>query len=122
MPELFPGGKVGFPEHGIQMYIEEVTHTWDNVNGYQTVAQLMAPSVLNANSKAPVVSGRDQLPPNMVEALIEPLRDSPSAPTLPKKVTAPKPRPALPTTPQKKRAANEALTGTGPLNPGGTGL
>ncbi len=100
MPELFPGGKVGFPEHGLQMFIEEVVHTWDTTNGYTTVAKLIAPSVLHVNSKAPVVSGYDKLPPNMVEALIEPIREEGA-----KKVTAPTPRPALPpkhTTPGRK--------------------
>lgn len=91
MPELFPGGKVGFPEHGIQMYIESVTHVWDTTNGYQTMAKLTAPSVLNANATAPVVSGHDQLPPNMVDALIEPIRGE-----VAKKAASPTPRPALP--------------------------
>src|SRR5208283_4037337 len=59
MPELFPGGKVGFPEHGLQMYIESVTHTWDTTNGYSTVANLTAPSVLIANPQAPNVNISD---------------------------------------------------------------
>jgi hypothetical protein len=101
MPELFPGGKVGFPEHGIQMFIESVTHTWDTTNGYQTVAQLTAPSVLQPNSQTPVVGGQT-LPPNMVDALIEPLRDETK-----KKATAPSQRPALPTkTPNRKVQGN----------------
>ena len=73
MPELFPGGKVGFPEHGIQMYIESVTHTWDTTNGYETVAQLTAPSLLAANENSSVMNPQN-LPPNMVDALIEPIR------------------------------------------------
>jgi len=92
MPELFPGGKVGFPAHGIQMFIEEVTHTWDTTNGYQTVAKLVAPSVLYVNEQP--VPNEEQLPPNMVDALIEPLRHE----TKPK-ATAPPQRPALPLTP-----------------------
>lgn len=90
MPELFPGGKVGFPEHGIQMFIESVTHTWDTTNGYQTVAQLTAPSVLQPNAQTPIVGGQN-LPPNMVEALIEPLRGETK-----KNATAPRQRPAFP--------------------------
>lgn len=90
MPELFPGGKVGFPEHGIQMYIEEVTHVWDTTNGYTTVAKLTAPSVLQPNAQTPIVGGQT-LPSNMVDALIEPLRDETK-----KKATAPRQRPALP--------------------------
>lgn len=89
MPELFPGGKVGFPEHGLQMFIESVTHTWDTTNGYQTVAQLTAPSVLYVDGN-PSVQG-DVLPPNMVEALIEPIRGEAKV-----KATAPPQRPALP--------------------------
>ncbi len=73
------------------MFIEEVVHVWDTTNGYTTVAKLIAPSVLHANSKVPVVSGYDQLPPNMVDALIEPIREEGA-----KHVAAPKPRPALP--------------------------
>ncbi len=61
MPELFPGGKVGFPGHGLQMYIDEVTHTWDYTSGFTTQANLSAPSALGRNSK---------LPPNMVRAMI----------------------------------------------------
>ena len=106
MPELFPGGKVGFPEHGLQMYIEEVVHNWDTTNGYTTVAKLIAPSVLHANSKTPVVSGYDQLPPNMVDALIEPIREEGA-----KHVAAPKPRPALP--PKTATHGNVHLTPTG---------
>jgi hypothetical protein len=73
------------------MFIEEVTHAWDTTNGYTTVAKLLAPSVLQPSKKAPVVSGYDELPPNMVEALIEPIREEGA-----EHVTAPKPRPALP--------------------------
>jgi hypothetical protein len=66
MPELYPGGKVGFPEHDLQMYIEEVEHSWSYTDGFTTTASLSAPSVygsLNAGKK---------LPANMVKALIEP--------------------------------------------------
>lgn len=68
MPELFPGGKVGFPDHGLQCYIEEVEHTWDYESGFFTQASLSAPSVLAGASG-------DDLPPNMVvqQALYEPI-------------------------------------------------
>ena len=89
MPELFPGGKVGFPEHGLQMYIEVVTHTWDTTNGYTTVAQLSAPSVLTPPENEQTAVD-NQLPANMVDALIEPLRGE-----VKKKATAPPQRPAL---------------------------
>lgn len=64
MPELFPGGKLGFPDHGLQMYIEEVTHTFDYTGGFTTQAVLSAPSIYGDN--------RRNLPPNMVKAIIEP--------------------------------------------------
>jgi hypothetical protein len=44
MPELYPGGKVGFPDHGIKMFIEEVTHSFDYTGGFTTNATLSAPS------------------------------------------------------------------------------
>ena len=46
MPELFPGGRVGFPDHGFQCYIDSVTHTFDYEQGFTTSAQLEAPSAL----------------------------------------------------------------------------
>lgn len=70
MPELYPGGKVGFPEHGLQMYIEEVTHSWSYESGFTTQAQLSAPSVyVSANGVAQNPLG---LPANMVRAIIKP--------------------------------------------------
>ena len=50
MPELFPGGIVAFPDHGLQCYVEEVVHTGSYTEGFSTVAQLSAPAALkNAN-------------------------------------------------------------------------
>jgi len=110
MPELFPGGKVGFPAHGIQMFIEEVTHTWDTTNGYQTVAKLTAPSVLYVNEKP--APNEEQIPPNMVDASIEPLRDETKA-----KATAPTQRPALPikTNPKTNAENSKAFGGNNPF-------
>jgi hypothetical protein len=68
MPELYPGGKVGFPEHGLQMYIEEVTHTFDYESGFTTAAQMSAPAAMvDANGK-PL---NPNLPSNMPTALLE---------------------------------------------------
>jgi hypothetical protein len=67
MPELYPGGKVGFADHGLQMYIEEVTHTWDYESGFTTQANLSAPSVYG-------VDHVEQLPPNMVKAIVQPAK------------------------------------------------
>lgn len=66
MPELYPGGKVGFPEHGLQMYIEGVTHSWDYTAGFTTSAALSAPSVYGKSSNATL------LPENMIRAIIDP--------------------------------------------------
>jgi hypothetical protein len=46
MPELFPGGRVGFPAHGFQAYIDAVTHNFDYTSGFTTDATLEAPSVM----------------------------------------------------------------------------
>lgn len=70
MPELYPGGKVGFPDHGIQMYVESVSHAWDNETGYSTEAKLSAPALLGNESSA----NNNNLPPDMVNALVEPIR------------------------------------------------
>ena len=78
MPELFPGGKVGFPDHGIQMYIEEVSHIWDMNEGYRTEAILSAPAVMKGYAYKPQ---SNQLPPNMVQALVNPVKGA----TLPAK-------------------------------------
>jgi hypothetical protein len=53
MPELFPGGIVSFPEHGIQCYVDEVTHQCSYTEGFTTQANLSAPAALkNASGKA----------------------------------------------------------------------
>jgi hypothetical protein len=71
MPELFPGGKVGFPEHGIQMYIEEVVHEWDMEVGYTTDAKLCAPSLYRGKN-----SNTRGLPEHMVNGLAEPIHNA----------------------------------------------
>jgi murein DD-endopeptidase MepM/ murein hydrolase activator NlpD len=68
MPELYPGGKLGIPEHGLQMYIEEVTHSWDYESGFVTEADLSAPAVLFDKKGRPM---SNNLPPNMPTALLE---------------------------------------------------
>lgn len=49
MPELFPGGLVALTKHGLSLYVEEVTHSFDYVGGFQTSAQLSSPSALRDN-------------------------------------------------------------------------
>lgn len=44
MPELFPGGIVAFPEHGIQCFVDEVVHECNYESGFVTRANLSAPA------------------------------------------------------------------------------
>lgn len=46
MPELFPGGLVALPEHGLQLFIEEVSHDFDYENGFTTTVAFSAPTAL----------------------------------------------------------------------------
>jgi hypothetical protein len=85
MPELYPGGKVGFPEHGLQMYIEEVTHTWDYNSGFVTETDLSAPAAMLDSKGQPL---NDNLPPNMPTALLEVANDK-TDPNPPNVVVAP---------------------------------
>lgn len=57
MPELFPGGIVRFADYGIQMYIQEVSHSGSYESGFTTRATLTAPSSLNHKGRAAVESG-----------------------------------------------------------------
>lgn len=70
MPELFPGGKVGFPNHGLVMYIESVTHEWDLNTGFDTYAKLAAPS----KARGSWVKNSTDLPNNMVAELAFPIK------------------------------------------------
>jgi hypothetical protein len=68
MPELYPGGRVGFPNHGIQCFIEEVHHSWDYTSGFTTTANLSAPSATDNRlmSSGMVRSGIEGGPPPSV--------------------------------------------------------
>lgn len=44
MPELFPGGIVSLPEHGLQLFIEEVSHEFDYTTGFKTNVQFSSPA------------------------------------------------------------------------------
>jgi hypothetical protein len=46
MPELFPGGIIAFPQHGIQCYVQEVRHEGSYEEGFRTIAELTAPAAL----------------------------------------------------------------------------
>lgn len=79
MPELYPGGKVSFNDHGIQMYIEEVTHEFDYSTGFTTSANLSAPSVLGTTKGSDPVALNPDLPANMAAAIIAPVGDMTSS-------------------------------------------
>ena len=83
MPELFPGGKVGFPSHGLMMYIDQVTHIFDYEAGFTTTARLMAPSVMAGYNGEEV-----GLPPNMSMALVEPINHTDITPKVHKNVNS----------------------------------
>lgn len=51
MPELYPGGRVAFESHGLQCYIDSVTHSWDYTSGFTTNAVLSAPSAFGGEGK-----------------------------------------------------------------------
>lgn len=51
MPELFPGGLVKIPDHGIQCYIDEVQHSGDYEGGFRTIAALSAPTALKNGNR-----------------------------------------------------------------------
>ena len=44
LPELFPGMRIILGGHDLQVYVSEVTHTFDWENGFSTSAVIMAPS------------------------------------------------------------------------------
>lgn len=51
MPELFPGGLVAFPDHKIQMFVEEVTHSFDYSTGFRTDVTFSSPASLDGKGK-----------------------------------------------------------------------
>jgi hypothetical protein len=74
MPELYPGGIVSFPDHGIQCYIDEVVHTCSYTGGFTTQANLSAPAALKSGtSNNPVDARRTWVHAGMLRAnLFEP--------------------------------------------------
>lgn len=44
MPEVFPGMRVHLVDHGLQVYVSEVTHSGDFESGFTTTMTIMAPS------------------------------------------------------------------------------
>jgi hypothetical protein len=56
MPEVYPGGIVEFPDHGLQMFVDEVVHTFDYNSGFTTQANLSAPAAMQ-NTNIPYSMG-----------------------------------------------------------------
>lgn len=48
-PEIMAGGIIGFPQHNLQMYVEQVSHQWDYSQGFATTAQLSSPAAMNGS-------------------------------------------------------------------------
>jgi cell wall-associated NlpC family hydrolase len=57
LPELFPGMRVILAGHNLQVYVSEVTHTFDFENGFSTQAVIMAPSRTDAATAMAGTSG-----------------------------------------------------------------
>ena len=73
MPEIYPGGIVQFKDHGIQMYVDEVHHSWDYTSGFTTQANLSAPSAVGAGnsqiSRGMIRDGNSVLTPPQPEGV-----------------------------------------------------
>ena len=67
MPELFPGGIVAFPEHGLQCYVEEVVHSGSYEGGFTTQAVLSSPAALRSADKDP---DREWIHSGMIRAFV----------------------------------------------------
>ena len=49
MPELFPGMIMEIPLYGVQMYVSEVSHTWDYNSGFNTQASTIGISATDGS-------------------------------------------------------------------------
>jgi hypothetical protein len=74
MPELYPGGIVAFPEHGLQCYVEEVIHSGSYEDGFTTIAQLSAPAALKEANKDP---DREWIHAGMIRAFVNDFNSTP---------------------------------------------
>jgi hypothetical protein len=57
MPELFPGGLVELGDHGIQCYIDEVSHNCSYEGGFTTTVNLSAPAALDNKARSDMNQG-----------------------------------------------------------------
>lgn len=68
MPELYPGGLVEFPDHGLQCYIERVVHSGSYETGFTTIAELSAPAAIRDKSGNPVDPNKSWVHAGMIRA------------------------------------------------------
>lgn len=57
MPELFPGMRINLVGHDLQVYVKQVEHQCDWVNGFFTKATIMAPSKPSSLTSLPSAQG-----------------------------------------------------------------
>jgi hypothetical protein len=69
MPELYPGGIIEFSGHGLQCYVESVTHKGSYESGFTTVAKLIAPSAAPSDDGSAVNPDRQWVHAGMIRAL-----------------------------------------------------
>ena len=48
------GGIIGFPQHNLQMFCENVTHQWDYAQGFSTTATLSSPAAMSSTAKGDI--------------------------------------------------------------------
>jgi hypothetical protein len=52
MPEVFPGGLLGFKQHDLQVYVDAVQHTFSYTDGFTTTVEVSAPAQLSMAGNA----------------------------------------------------------------------
>jgi hypothetical protein len=86
MPEIYPGGIIAFPEHGLQCYVAEVSHNCDYTNGFTTEVTLMAPSAFKSeDGEVEINSDRSWVHAGMIRAIPNEEVESFTTTTLPLK-------------------------------------
>ena len=91
MPEIYPGGIVAFPEHGLQCYVEEVVHAGSYESGFTTSAVLSSPAALKSADGNP---DQEWIHSGMVRAFVNNPDNFSKDKVLPKgKPTKKKPKP-----------------------------
>lgn len=49
MPELFPGTRIELADHGISVYVDSVSHTFDYTTGFRTTARISCPVIKDSD-------------------------------------------------------------------------